>query len=186
MITGILAVQGAFEEHGAMLQKLGADFRLIRKKSDWTGDIDRVILPGGESTVQNKLIRELDLFDDIKKCISEGMPVLGTCAGLILLAEKTGDDRSLCFRTLPVKIVRNGYGRQLGSFSVSGSIGSINDYPMRFIRAPYIEKILDDKAGMLNVTNNRITAVRYNNQLGLTFHPELTQDTRIHELFLSL
>jgi len=186
MAAGILAVQGAFEEHGAMLQKLGADFRLIRKRSDWTDDIDRVILPGGESTVQNKLIRELDLFDEIKKCISEGMPVLGTCAGLILLAEETGDDRSLCFRTLPVKIVRNGYGRQLGSFLASGSIGSITDYPMRFIRAPYIEKIFDEKAELLNITDNRITAVRYNKQIGLTFHPELTQDTRIHELFLSL
>lgn len=186
MLTGILAVQGAFREHAECLERLSADYVYIRNKSDISDKIDRLILPGGESTVQRKLISELGMFDYIKDSISNGMPVLGTCAGLILLAQNIVNGEDKFFGTLPVSVCRNAYGRQLGSFSASGNIGSIKDFPMRFIRAPYIREVLSDDAEILNITNERITAVKYKNQLGMAFHPELTDDLRIHELFLSL
>ena len=186
MLTGILAVQGAFREHAECLERLSADYVYIRNKSDISDKIDRLILPGGESTVQRKLISELGMFDYIKDSISNGMPVLGTCAGLILLAQNIVNGEDKFFGTLPVSVCRNTYGRQLGSFSAFGNIGSIKDFPMRFIRAPYIREVLSDDAEILNITNERITAVKYKNQLGIAFHPELTDDLRIHELFLSL
>ncbi len=186
MLTGILAVQGAFREHAECLERLSANYVYIRNKSDISDKIDRLILPGGESTVQRKLISELGMFDYIKDSISNGMPVLGTCAGLILLAQNIVNGEDKFFGTLPVSVCRNAYGRQLGSFSASGNIGSIKDFPMRFIRAPYIREVLSDDAEILNITNERITAVKYKNQLGMAFHPELTDDLRIHELFLSL
>ena len=186
MLTGILAVQGAFREHAECLERLSADYVYIRNKSDISDKIDRLILPGGESTVQRKLISELGMFDYIKDSISNGMPVLGTCAGLILLAQNIVNGEDKFFGSLPVSVCRNAYGRQLGSFSASGNIGSIKNFPMRFIRAPYIREVLSDDAEILNITNERITAVKYKNQLGMAFHPELTDDLRIHELFLSL
>lgn len=186
MLTGILAVQGAFREHAECLERLSADYVYIRNKSDISDKIDRLILPGGESTVQRKLISELGMFDYIKDSISNGMPVLGTCAGLILLAQNIVNGEDKFFGTLPVSVCRNAYGRQLSSFSAFGNIGSIKDFPMRFIRAPYIREVLSDDAEILNITNERITAVKYKNQLGMAFHPELTDDLRIHELFLSL
>ena len=186
MLTGILAVQGAFREHAECLERLSADYVYIRNKSDISDKIDRLILPGGESTVQRKLISELGMFDYIKDSISNGMPVLGTCAGLILLAQNIVNGEDKFFGTLPVSVYRNAYGRQLGSFSAFGNIGSIKDFPMRFIRAPYIREVLSDDTEILNITNERITAVKYKNQLGMAFHPELTDDLRIHELFLSL
>ena len=186
MLTGILAVQGAFREHAECLERLSADYVYIRNKSDISDKIDRLILPGGERTVQRKLISELGMFDYIKDRISNGMPVLGTCAGLILLAQNIVNGEDKFFGTLPVSVCRNAYGRQLGSFSASGNIGSIKDFPMRFIRAPYIREVLSDDTEILNITNERITAVKYKNQLGMAFHPELTDDLRIHELFLSL
>ncbi len=186
MLTGILAVQGAFREHAECLERLSADYVYIRNKSDISDKIDRLILPGGESTVQRKLISELGMFDYIKDSISNRMPVLGTCAGLILLAQNIVNGEDKFFGTLPVSVCRNAYGRQLGSFSAFGNIGSIKDFPMRFIRAPYIREVLSDDAEILNITNERITAVKYKNQLGMAFHPELTDDLRIHELFLSL
>lgn len=184
-MVGILSVQGAFAEHEKCIRNLEKDCIQIRKKSD-LHDIDRIILAGGESTVQRKLLHELDIFDTMKSYISEGMPVLGTCAGLILLAEEIEDESNICFAELPVKVKRNAYGRQLGSFSTTGKIGKIENFPMRFIRAPYISEILNDKVEVLNITDDKCTAVKYNNIIGLSFHPELTDDLRIHEYFLSL
>lgn len=184
MRVGILAVQGAFAEHAACVERLGAETVLLRKPEDCKG-LDRLILPGGESTAQRKLLHELGIFSQLKERIDDGMPVLGTCAGLILLAQEVKGE-SPCFGELPVRVCRNAYGRQLGSFSVSGAIGSIPDYPMRFIRAPYVEEVLSPEVQVLNVTDDRITAVQYRSLLGLAFHPELTEDFRLHELFLSL
>lgn len=184
MRVGILAVQGAFAEHAACMEKLGVESILLRKPEDVCG-IDRLILPGGESTTQRKLLHELGLFVPLKERIDNGMPVLGTCAGLILLAEEIRDEIS-CFRTIPVRVCRNAYGRQLGSFSAEGNIGELAAYPMRFIRAPYVEKALAPEVQILNITDDRITAVRYRQCVGLAFHPELTDDLRIHEWFLSL
>ena len=186
MAVAIIAVQGAFREHGDCLEKLGVDYRFIRTPSDITDDIDRLILPGGESTTQRKLLHELGLFEPIKEFICAGAPVMGTCAGLILLSERISGGDETVFGTLPVSVYRNGYGRQLGSFSAVGNVGVIADYPMRFIRAPFIESVLSDDVEILNVTDKKITAVRFRNQIGLSFHPELTDDTRIHELFLSI
>lgn len=186
MAIGILAVQGAFAEHAHCLELLSQDYVLLRKKADIPANLDKLILVGGESTVQQKLLHELDMFAILKHKIMEGMPVLGTCAGLILLAEQIHHQEQTCFQTLPVKVHRNAYGRQLGSFSTNGDIGEITDFPMRFIRAPYIEIILDADVKILNMTDNKITAVQYQNQLGIAFHPELTEDLRIHEAFLNL
>lgn len=186
MSTGILAVQGAFLEHGQCLDRLGAQYKYIRSRADITDDIDSLILPGGESTVQRKLIYELDLFEPLKKLIDGGAPVLGTCAGMILLAEKIANGDETVFGALSVNIRRNGYGRQLGSFSAEGDVGDIRDFPMRFIRAPYIESVLSDDTEVLNVTDGRITAVKCANVTGTAFHPELTDDMRIHERFLNI
>ena len=116
MRIGVLAVQGAFIEHEKMIEALGHEAFEIRQKRDLEQEFDGLILPGGESTVIGKLLRELDLFDILHKKIREGMPVLGTCAGLILLAEKLSGDDTVHFGTLPVTVKRNAYGRQLGSF----------------------------------------------------------------------
>lgn len=184
MRVGILAVQGAFAEHAACLERLGAEYVLIRQAADVNG-IDRLILPGGESTVQRKLLQELNIFASLQERMNAGMPVLGTCAGLILLAQEIQDETP-CFQAIPIRVCRNAYGRQLGSFSAVGDIGNVADYPMRFIRAPYIADVFSNEVQVLNVTGDRCTAVQYHNCLGLAFHPELTDDLRLHELFLSL
>lgn len=184
-MTGILAVQGAFAEHGKCLEKLDEKYKYIRKREDFTDGIQRLIFPGGESTTQRKLIRELGLYEPIRESILNNMPVFGTCAGLILLSENVSNDTPF-FGTLPVSVCRNAYGRQLGSFFSTGNIGNISDYPMRFIRAPYVEKALAEDVQILNITDGKITAVKYKNQLGTAFHPELTDDLRIHEFFLNL
>ena len=106
-MVGILALQGAFAEHASCIEKLGGEYILIRKKEDLNKNFDRIILPGGESTTQRKLMRELGIFDDLKTKIENGMPVLATCAGLILLAERIENEENICFGTLPVKVVRN-------------------------------------------------------------------------------
>lgn len=186
MGIGILALQGAFREHADILEKMSVKYKLIRNTADLDDKFDGLILPGGESTVQRKLAKELDLLEPIKSLIKNGIPVLGTCAGLILLSQEIAGDEDIAFGTLPISVCRNAYGRQLGSFSTVGNIGKIYDFPMRFIRAPYIEKILSDDAEILNITDNKITAVRYKNQIGVSFHPELTCDTRIHRMFLNL
>ena len=122
MRIAVLAVQGAFAEHENMLSLLGADFFEIRQKKDLEREFDGLILPGGESTVMGKLLQELDLFDTLQAKIKEGLPVLGTCAGLILLAEKLSNDENVYFGTLPVTVRRNAYGRQLSSFYVEEEV----------------------------------------------------------------
>lgn len=208
MRIGVLAVQGAFIEHEHMMEKSGADVVEIRQKGD-LADIDGIILPGGESTVQSKLLKELDMFDLLREKILAGLPVLGTCAGLILLADAIEGEPSGHLRTLPVTVKRNAYGRQLGSFVTLAPLKGIGEFPMTFIRAPYISEVAAqcdaagtaqcDASGIASVpggqvpaveilaeVDGRIVAVQYGRQLGLAFHPELTGDTRIHEHFLSL
>ena len=199
----VLAVQGAFIEHEKMLERLGAECIELRQAADCEQDFDGLVLPGGESTVQNKLLRELGMYDTLKAKIDAGLPVLATCAGMILLAETIGNDDMRCFGTLPVTVRRNAYGRQLGSFSGVHDIAGIGPFEMRFIRAPYVEKInksaaeaapavVQDEAAdtdsvhILGIVEDRIVGVEYKNQIALAFHPELTDDTRIHEKFLKL
>ena len=142
-------------------------------------------LPGGESTVMGKLLWELDLFEPLQEKIQSGLPVLGTCAGLILLADKLSNDENVYFGTLPVTVRRNAYGRQLGSFYAEEEFKGIGKIPMAFIRAPYIESV-SDGVEILARVEEKIVAVRYNNQLGISFHPEVTDHTAVHEYFLSL
>ena len=121
MRIGILAVQGAFAEHEDVLKKLGAETILLRQKDD-IKNIDALVLPGGESTVQGKLIRELDMYNPLKELINSGIPVLATCAGLILLSERIANDPNTYLGTLPVTVKRNAYGRQLGSFETASKL----------------------------------------------------------------
>ena len=184
MKIGVLAVQGAFIEHEHMIWKSGHDTVEIRQKKDLAG-IDGLILPGGESTVQGQLLKKLDMFDDIKTMIVNGLPTLGTCAGLILLAQKIDKDPVVHLGTLPVTVKRNAYGRQLASFITNEHIKGIGEFPMTFIRAPYIVSA-DDDVDILATVEGKAVAARWHNQIGLAFHPEMSEDTRIHEYFLSL
>lgn len=185
MRIGVLAVQGAFIEHERMIEALGHEAFEIRQKRDLEQEFDGLILPGGESTVIGKLLRELDLFDILHKKIREGMPVLGTCAGLILLAEKLSGDDTVHFGTLPVTVKRNAYGRQLGSFCTTADLTEIPAFPMVFIRAPYIASV-KEPVKVLGTVDDHIIAVQYKHQIGLSFHPELTGDTRIHKHFVDM
>lgn len=182
---GILAVQGAFIEHRHKMEALGCQCVELRQKDDLNQTLDGLILPGGESTVQGKLLRDLDMFDTIRQWIMEGLPTLGTCAGLILLAEHLSNDEKRHFATLPVTVRRNAYGRQLGSFHTEEELAGLGTVPMTFIRAPYIESVREDVDVLARVDGN-IVAVRYRNQLGLSFHPELDEDERIHRMFLEM
>lgn len=185
MRIAVLAVQGAFAEHENMLSLLGADFFEIRQKKDLEQEFDGLILPGGESTVMGKLLKELDLFDTLQTKIKEGLPVLGTCAGLILLAEKLSNDDNVYFGTLPVTVRRNAYGRQLSSFYVEEEVTGIGTIPMAFIRAPYVERAGEGTEIIARVDGN-IVGVQYGNQLGISFHPEVTSCTKLHQYFLEM
>ncbi len=185
MKIAVLAVQGAFIEHEKMLFSLGVESFEIRQKKDLQQDFDGLILPGGESTVMGKLLKELDLFDTLLEKIKQGLPVLGTCAGLILLARQLSNDENVHFGTLPVTVRRNAYGRQLGSFHVEEEVKGIGRIPMTFIRAPYIESIGEDVKVLAEVDGN-IVGVRYQNQIGISFHPEVTENTKLHQYFLDI
>ncbi|EOS73974.1 pyridoxal 5'-phosphate synthase, glutaminase subunit Pdx2 [Dorea sp. 5-2] len=183
MKVAVLAVQGAFIEHQKKLENLGVSCIELRKKDDLEENFDGLILPGGESTVQGKLLKELGMYPLLKEKIVCGMPVLATCAGLILLAEKLTNDQHVYFGTLPVKVKRNAYGRQLGSFHTEQEMKGIGKVPMTFIRAPYIEEV-GDGVEILSSVKGKIVAVKCGVQYGMAFHPELDRDNRIHEMFL--
>lgn len=185
MKIAVLAVQGAFIEHINRMTQLGIECVELRKSSDLEQDFDGLILPGGESTVQGKLLRELSMFEPLQKRIKDGLPVFATCAGLILLAKKLSNDEKSYFQTLPVTVKRNAYGRQLGSFFISQDVGNLKNFPMEFIRAPYIEEVTESVEVLARVKDN-IVAVRYQNQIAMAFHPELVADTRLHRLFLQM
>ena len=185
----VLAVQGAFAEHIDRMKELGAECIELRQRADLEQDFDGLILPGGESTVQGKLLRELSMFEPLREKIQNGLPVFGTCAGLILLAQELSNDEHVYFGTLPVRVQRNAYGRQLGSFHTEQEVKGIGKVPMTFIRAPYIESVVqsgEKRVEILAEVDGRIVAVRYGNQLGVAFHPELDADNRIHEMFLQM
>lgn len=185
MVIAVLAVQGAFAEHEQMLRRLHIPYVELRKKEDLQQKYDGIILPGGESTVQGKLLKELDMFDTLQCQIQEGMPVLATCAGMILLADTIGNDEREYFKTLPATVKRNAYGRQLGSFYTEQEFKGIGVVPMTFIRAPYIESVREG-VEILAEEKGHIVAVRDKNQLALSFHPELDEDERIHKYFLDI
>ena len=179
MKVGVLAVQGAFAEMAAHWRAQGAETFEIRQPADLERNIDLLALPGGESTVQGKLLKELGLFDPLKARIITGLPVFATCAGLILLAEKIDDPGrrdgtrpEKWFGILPVTVKRNAYGRQLGSFRVVGTFDGKPNVPMTFIRAPAITAV-SPEAEVLSTFNGEPTAVRWRNITAFTWHPEL-------------
>ena len=180
---GVLAVQGAFAEHRQILEKLGVETFEIRQLRDLEQDFDGLVLPGGESTVQGKLLHDLGLFEPLRERIESGLPTLGTCAGLILLAEKLSNDGHTYFATTPVTVERNAYGRQLGSFYTEENFEGIGKIPMTFIRAPLIQRA-SQNVQILATVQNQIVAVRYKNQLAISFHPELNSDLRVHQYFV--
>lgn len=180
MRIAVLALQGAFAEHEQMLHRLGAETFEVRQLSDWNQPKDGLVIPGGESTAQGKLLHDLGLFEPIRQAIAEGLPVFGTCAGLILLSP-------MHLGTMDIDVQRNAYGRQLGSFHTVAPIKGIgNDIPMTFIRAPYINKVLSSDCEVLAQVDGHIVAARQGRQLVTAFHPELDDDTRIHQFFLSM
>lgn len=208
---GVLALQGAFIEHERMLTNLDAVCTEIRHPADLHG-LDGIVLPGGESTVQGQLLHKSGLFTPLQQLIADGIPTLATCAGLILLAQEIiapavySTNGSRCTRrisaspqdtlhtektaptahlgTLPVTVKRNAYGRQLSSFVTEEPVTGIGSFSMVFIRAPYIEHA-DADVEILAKVDGHIVAVKYGNQIGLSFHPELSGNPKIHEWFLT-
>lgn len=185
MRVAVLALQGAFAEHEKMLDRLGVSCFEIRQKRDLDHDYDGLIIPGGESTVQGKLMHELKLFDTVKSQIENGLPVFGTCAGLILLAKEIENDTRRHFATMDITAVRNAYGKQLGSFYTKADFNGRGEIPMTFIRAPYISSV-SKNVEVLAVVNKKTVAARQGNQLVTAFHPELNDDTSVHEYFLNM
>jgi len=190
MKAAVLALQGAFIEHEQVLQRLGVETVEIRQLKDWTEFMSPsplggvrgrlLVLPGGESTVQMRLLKELGLFEPIRKAISDGLPVLGTCAGMILLSDSY-------LGTMHIRVRRNAYGRQLGSFHTTGAVDGIGaDVPMTFIRAPYIEKVLADDCSPIAIVDGHIVAARQGNQIATAFHPELDDDLRLHQFLIDM
>ena len=184
MRIAVLALQGAFLEHEMILRKLGVDCFEVRQKQDWLQEKDALIIPGGESTTQGKLLDELEE-------IERGLPVFGTCAGLILLSRDVEGNSETApapprLGTMQIATARNAYGRQLGSFHVEATFEGIEGkIPMTFIRAPYIKEVTE-AVEVLAKVDNRIVAARQENQLVTAFHPELDTDTRVHEYFLNI
>ena len=197
MTTAVLALQGAFAEHEAMLDALGEPWFELRCGDDLKRPFDRLVLPGGESTTQGRLLRDEGMLEPLKARIENGMPVLATCAGLILLAERivegeaSGPNGARAPRfaqhlaTLDVTVERNAYGRQLASFHAHAEFAGLGEVPMSFIRAPRIVEVGDGVEPLARV-DGAIVAVRAGAQVTCAFHPELDGDTRIHELFLGL
>ena len=179
MRIAILALQGAFEEHRQMLLRIGVESFFIRNAFDWQQPKDALIIPGGESTTMLKLLHDLNLFDSVRAAILSGLPVFGTCAGLIMLDSKHLD-------TMNIEARRNAYGRQLGSFATDGDFKCIDrKIPMTFIRAPYIATA-GESVDILSVIDGNIVAARQGKQLVTAFHPELNEDTGVHEYFLGM
>ena len=185
MNIAVLALQGAFIEHEQMLSRLGVSSFEIRQKKDLETPFDGLIIPGGESTVQGKLMRELGLFEPLRERIEAGLPVFGTCAGLLLNEKKIENDERLHFATMDICAVRNAYGRQLGSFYTESEFSGIGKIPMTFIRAPYISEVSGDTQILASV-DGKIVAARQKNQLVTAFHPELNEDTSVHRYFLDM
>ena len=185
MQIGVLALQGAFIEHEQMLSQISVASFEIRRKRDLDKPFDGLIIPGGESTVQGKLLRKLGLFEPLKERIIAGMPVFGTCAGLLLLAKKIENDDRVHFGVMDITAVRNAYGRQLGSFYIQAEFKGIGKIPMTFICAPYIESVYGS-TNVLASVDGKIVAAREGNMLVTAFHPELNEDLSVHKYFAEM
>lgn len=186
MNIGILALQGAFIEHAQMLDKIGVDYHYIKKVSDINNMISGLIIPGGESTTINKLMEKSGLDIKLKELIEKGVPVLATCAGMILISRTIDGKSNKPLGILDIEVCRNGFGRQSSSFELKSDIKHIGtDISMVFVRAPYVRSCSKD-IEILSSIKGELVAVKYKNIIALSFHPELTDDVRIHEYFKNL
>jgi 5'-phosphate synthase pdxT subunit len=191
MKIGILALQGAFHEHGEMLGQLGVRTVEVRQPDDLCG-CDGLVLPGGETTTQRKLAQNYGLWDSLARLGGQGIPILATCAGLILLAKRIDGQEGSSLALLDVDVLRNAFGRQVFSFETLLSVPRLADFSSRpkpfraiFIRAPRIVRA-GEAVSTLAFHQGEPVAVEQGNIVGLSFHPELTHDKRFHRYFLEV
>ncbi|MFG1912258.1 pyridoxal 5'-phosphate synthase glutaminase subunit PdxT [Kribbella sp. NPDC048928] len=195
-VIGVFALQGNVREHVAMLTEVGADARTVRRPSELE-QVEALVLPGGESTTMDKLARAFELFEPLQKRIADGMPVFGTCAGMIMLADRItgGISGQETLGGLDVTVRRNAFGRQVDSFEADldfPGLGPEFDTPYHavFIRAPWVEQVGQDVQVLSTVRSGpatgRIVAVRHDRLLATSFHPEMTGDARLHGYFAEL
>jgi len=187
VLVGVLALQGAFDAHVQRLTDLGLESRLVKNTSDLV-DLDGIILPGGESTTMSNLLVASDLGVELSKRLHDGLPVFGTCAGMIMMARTIHDGRpdQISLDVMDIQVRRNGYGRQNDSFEQDITITSLDSpFHALFIRAPVIESIGNDVEVLASI-DERPVLVRQAYALASSFHPELVTDLRVHEIFLSI
>ena len=188
MKIGILALQGAFAEHERVLERLGVKNVELRNLEDfqkYQKEFSGLILPGGESTTMGKLLRDQDMLLPIREAILSGLPVFGTCAGLILLAKEITSHEESHLGTMDMVVERNAYGRQLGSFYTEAECKGVGQIPMTFIRGPIISSV-GEGVEILAIVDNQIVAAQEKNMLVTSFHPELTDDVRLHQYFINM
>ena len=188
MKIGILALQGAFAEHERVLERLGVENVELRNLEDfqkYQKELSGLILPGGESTTMGKLLRDQDMLIPIREAILSGLPVFGTCAGLILLAKEITSQDESHLGTMDMVVERNAYGRQLGSFYTEAECKGVGKIPMTFIRGPIISSVGED-VEILATVDNQIVAAQEKNMLVTSFHPELTDDVSLHQYFINM
>jgi 5'-phosphate synthase pdxT subunit len=185
--VGVLALQGAFALHARALARLGATAVEVRTPAE-LASVDALVLPGGESTTMSKLLVAMELFEPLADRLAEGMPALGTCAGMILLAREILDGRAdqRCFGAIDISVRRNAFGRQVDSFEADLDITGLPEAPVHavFIRAPVVESVGEGVEVLAQVEEGRPVACRQGKVLVTSFHPELSPDLRVHELFL--
>ncbi len=195
-VVGVLAVQGDVREHLAALAECGVEARTVRRPTE-LAEVDALVLPGGESTTIDKLTRAFDLREPLLDRIKHGMPVYGSCAGMILLADRVVDaiDGQLTLGGIDMTVRRNAFGRQVESFEEDLPVAAVEGPPVRavFIRAPWVEDVGDGVEVLATIgrtggtgAEGRIVAVRQGNLLATSFHPEITGDTRVHRLFVEM
>jgi 5'-phosphate synthase pdxT subunit len=184
---GILALQGDFAEHIAMLSRLGVDTFPVRLPSQ-ISNLDGLVIPGGESTTISKLMAEYALAKPIRELAYQGLPIWGTCAGMVLLAKEITNSANGTLGIMDIKVERNTFGRQVDSFETDLPIPALGNHPFRgvFIRAPIIEEAGPKVEILCQLSDGVIVAAREENCLACSFHPELTDDSRFHEYFLTL
>jgi pyridoxal 5'-phosphate synthase pdxT subunit len=185
--VGVIALQGGFAEHITMLSRLGADALPVRLPSQLDG-LGGIVIPGGESTTLQRLMSEYALIEPIRELAGQGLPVWGTCAGMVLLASKADNPPNGRLGLINIEIERNAFGRQVDSFESDLSMPVLGDrpFPGVFIRAPLIRTLGDGVQVLCQLPSGAVVAAREDNRLVCSFHPELTDDSRFHEYFLSL
>jgi 5'-phosphate synthase pdxT subunit len=182
--VGVLALQGSVREHMESLKRIDGVAPVMVKNRNDLDKVDRLIIPGGESTTIGKLLKDFNLASPIVERIKQGMPVWGTCAGMIILAKKIENSPGGHLEVMDIRVRRNAYGSQLDSFVTEGTIDEVSPekIPLVFIRAPYITEVGDQVSIMLEV-DGKIVAAKQENMVATSFHPELTDSLDFHEYF---